>query len=65
MMSSMLWAWRFSYALLTLLMLAFEPLGDHNGYIQIDLLRRHLDGLEDPHFEQELADEDRFKIHCT
>ncbi len=40
-MSSMLWAWRVQLRTINVAHVAFEPLGDHNGYIQIDLLRQH------------------------
>src|SRR4026207_815184 len=41
MMSSMLWAWRVQLRTTNVSRIGFEPLRDHNGYIQIDLLRQH------------------------
>ena len=40
-MSSMFWAWRVQVRTPNVSQVVFEPLGDHNGYIQIDLLRQH------------------------
>ena len=41
MMSSMLWAWSVQLRTNNVSQVEFEPLRDHNGYIQIDLLRQH------------------------
>ena len=41
MMSSMLWAWMVQVRTTNVTQVGFEPLRDHNGYIQIELLRQH------------------------
>jgi hypothetical protein len=39
--SSMLWAWRVQVRTTNVAQVGFGPLRDHNGYIQVDLLRQH------------------------
>ncbi len=41
MMSSMLWAWRVQLRTTNVSQVGLGPFRDHNGYIQIDLLRQH------------------------
>jgi hypothetical protein len=48
---AMLWAWRIQLRTLNVSQIGFQPLRDHNGYVEIDLLRQH---PTDEYFDGEL-----------